>query len=738
MENTICHPLRWKAVIPHLVVVLWLIYLGAMIWQHAVQSLQVPLYDPLSYMQKAMNFWKAVDQGEMFNPLNIEPTVRPPGTILMSYPFGFKSDFKGFYFRSVFSPILCVVIAVYVSAGTPRSSRSGWDVAAVAILFSAIPMFYHFDGNEINPGPSSWGLVDNFQAGIAAMAAAGFIKSLKTRSLLWLFFGTFWGSFTLLVKPSGLMVMALLAIIWFVVVTVEWIWERKHDRSDSNLPRYVIIGGIQSFVVYTIIVLFCFFSKYFSIQNYVFAKHALSIMKDILKVSLYDVSSLLLGSVGIALVVWILLKGILFTCYCFSGKDRHDHDLLSAKMVGMLLSAPVVWGLGAWYWLGVQAGGNQVRYFHPFFLMGAICLIPMSMHVIQHTHLRIRLAELVLCFLAALNIGALLMVKSPSIQWQRVTGVNVTVGKDREEVNQAYHFLEELRRRDIRPRLYAFISGAPTDIFVTVGLYEGMVRPDLPVFKPILSADWERGFHIRKDQLLDADYILVRNDLDRIAKSLIDRQSDMISEYVVFQTWLCGLDGSAGVKTVSAGRALRLLEIIDIKAFEVALETFVATHSWSPEFMAGNSQRRWFDEKEVSEYAGNLAVKEIGFEGIYTLQALSLGHSDSGLKVEIWWEEMRHENMNRQWYMFFHLVDQSGKILCNLSLPLGKYSPPSDNRRWRYGSLTFEHPLPSEATALAFGIFHPDHEFLMPDKGVRDWGGKRVVLPLGNMPVSTS
>ena len=735
MKDTTGYPLRCQAVIPHAIVILWLIYLGAMIWQHDIQSVQPPHHDPLTYMEKAMNFWKAVDQGKLFNPLNIEPTARPPGTILMSYPFGFSSDYKGFLFRSVFLPILFIVIAVYMAAGIPRTSSEGWGIAAVSILFSAIPMFYNFDFNEINSGSTHWGLVDNFQAGIAALAAAGFVKSLKARSLIWLMWGAFFGSFALLIKPSGLMIMALLTATWLIVVIVDCLWARKYQQPDSDLHRYVVIGGILTLLIYSVVVLVCFFSNYFSTENFGYAKRAMKVMGEMLKVPPLQVISLLFGSAGIAFVVWVLGKGVLIIYYCFSCNDRYNP--LSAIRVGLLLSTPVIWSLGVWYWLVVQTGGNQVRYFHPFFLMGAICMIPISLYIFQYSHRWIRLAELVLCFLPALNIGALLALESPSIQWQRLTGVSVSVGKDREEVNQAYAFLDELRRRNMGANLYSFYLGALSDIFVTVGIYEGMVKLDLPVFKTVLSADWLRGFIIRTDQLLDVDFILIRKDLGLLSENIFDRQIDTyISECIVFQAWLCGLNGNAGLKTVSDGRVLRVIEIIDRKAFAYAVESFVAAHSWRPEFIAANSQRQWSNEADVSGYAGNLAAKEIDYEGIYTLHALVLRHADTGLKVELWWEEMRHENANRQRYMFFHLVDRSGKILHDLYLPLDNYVPPFDNRRWRYGSITFEQPLPNEATSLAFGIFRPNHDFLLPDKGVRDWGGIRVLVPVSNIPVS--
>jgi hypothetical protein len=757
MKNTMQHPLRFKTLIPHLIVILWLLYLGAMIWQHNVLSLQSPQYDALTYMQKAMNFWKAVDQGKLFNPLNIEPTVRPPGTVLMSYPFGFSSDFKGFHFRSVFFPILCIVMAVYMTAGIPQTSAAGWGVATVAIFFSAIPMFYQFDCNEFISGPTYWGLVDNFQSGIAAMSAAALIRSLIKRSQAWLLIGLILASFTLLIKPSGLMVMALSAATWVIIVVLEWVvWTRKFQQSDSSLRAYVFLGMMQFIIVYATVFLLCILSKYFSIENYFYAKRALLVLGEVMKtISSRKIISVLFTSTGIVFVLWAVGNGFLYIYSLIMHNEIQNP--LSTKMAGFFVSSLVIWCLGGFYWLFVQAGGDQVRYFYPFFLMGAVCMIPISLHVWSYTHRWVRLTAMVLCFLPALNIGTLLALESPSIQWQCITGVNVSVGKDQEEVNQAYTFLNELRKQHTSANLYAFHTKTLEHIFITIGMYEGIVRPDLPFFKTTLTIDWMHGFGVRVQQLLDADYILIRKDIAQNTQNSLVRQIDTYDsecavfqawlyglsrnarvktsydlECAVFQAWLFGLDRNAGVKTVSDGSVLRLLEIFDRRAFGYAVESFVAGHSWRPEFVAVNPQR-WWNKEDVSGYAANVAAEEIDFKGIYTLHALSLHHSDEGLKVEIWWEELGHEDANKQWYMFFHLVDQSGRILSNLSMPLDQYSPLFDNRKWRYGSVTFEQPLPDEANSLAFGIFHPNHpnhDFLMPDKGVRDWGGMRVLVPI--------
>src|SRR5262249_25624361 len=155
----------------------------------------------LQYMQKAMAFWQAIKDGRIADAFLAPPTVRPLGTLLVSFPFGFTNDYHGFLFRSSFVPIACSVVAVYLAAGLRRAKQDGWWIAAIALLFSSLPMFYQFDWNEENPGSSQWGLVDSFEAGIAALAAAMLLRSVRSRSLAWLFGATTSAALTVLIKP---------------------------------------------------------------------------------------------------------------------------------------------------------------------------------------------------------------------------------------------------------------------------------------------------------------------------------------------------------------------------------------------------------------------------------------------------------------------------------------------------------------------------------------------------------
>ena len=107
-------------------------------------------------------------------------------------------------------------------------------------------------------------MVDNFHAGIAAMAVAAVLKSQMTRSRRWLLFGALLASFTLLVKPSGLMVMALAFLIWLMMIAFEWIQALRLQRPVSSLRAYAFSGGAYFFGFYTFVIVLSKFSDYLS------------------------------------------------------------------------------------------------------------------------------------------------------------------------------------------------------------------------------------------------------------------------------------------------------------------------------------------------------------------------------------------------------------------------------------------------------------------------------------------
>jgi hypothetical protein len=723
---------KWQQRLPDILVVLWLLFLGISIWQHALHSGQPPLYDPLSYMWKAKNFWEAIGLGKPFNPINLEPAIRPPGSVLMSYPFGFSDDFIGFHFRSIFLPILCVVVAVYIVTGISRSLAEAVWAAAIAVLFSTLPMFYHLDWADDTYGPIRWGCVDNFQAGVAAIAMAAAIRSLMTKSLAWLMLAISLAVFTLLIKPSGVMVMALMALAWLIIVAFQWRLVSRQQPPDRLLSAYALKGAVGFFIIYAFAISICIMSQYFSAENFAFAKKVLVVMVDVGRVSFQDILLLFHQSSGEALPLWIMGVVSLFPYADVRGK-KPISQMRSTALACLVISL-VIWGLGAWYWLVVQAGGTQIRYFYPFMLMGSVCVIPAALVLWRHTHRLVRVLFLALCFIPALNIAGLLVAgDSPSIYWQKLTGVSVSVGNYKEPAHQAYAFLDEVRKTGKNPTIYSFDNGISAVTFENALMYNQMFKPDQPVFRLLLPLDWVNGFAVRINEILASDYILVKKSGSEEADTIKKENSfdTFQAETRAFEAWLSTLHEESGIKIISDGKVLSLLRIDDTAALNHAIEKFISAHTWRPEFLEANKPL-WWNSEAVSAYTNKLAAEEIEFGGIFKLQALLITSVANRIKIEVWWEEIRHEDANSQRVLFLHLVDSSGNILQGKHIALSPYAPLDAKRRWRHDEASFDLPTSDESVkALAFGVYHVvNSQTLVPDKGQTDWGGKRVLIPL--------
>jgi hypothetical protein len=717
--------------------VLWLVFLALAIWQHALHSIQPPIYDSLSYLTKALHFWQAIGQGQLFNPLNLEPVARPPATVLMSYPFGFSPEYHSFHFRSVFIPILCMAVALSMVAGAARLKISGWWLAVMLLLLTSLPMFYHFDLITEIPGPVRWGLVDCFQGGIAAMAMAAVVRSLMTRSLFWLLWGVLLAALTLLIKPSGLMIMALVALVWLTLIILEWLVAKRLTPSNDLIRKHVVPGVAIIGAAYLLVLLPALMSSYISGANLDYARQVLAVAASVEMMHLTMSQALLLfhQSSGGALLLWLLLVGVLFIRQLPG--FRRDDPVLAARVAGLLLVAPLVWGSGAWYWLVVQSGGNQIRYFFPFILMGVICSLPAAMQVCKQASRFIRIIIGTVCILPALNLALLLAAgNDPPLAWQKLAGVNVSIGRDREEIRMAEDFIAMLRKGSRNVQVYSFSSSVPCQVFENIGTYEGVVRPGLPGYYSAIPIDWVRGFAVRVDELLAGDYILIGKHQDQDA-ALIKSPRKFTSfdeERKGFELWFSTLGTASGVETVSESGKLRLLRISDRGALKRDIYAFVAQHAWRPEFAAAN-QPAWWSQEAVASFARNLVAVDTGFGGIYRVHAVTVNGVENKTMVDVWWEELQHEALNEQRFLFVHLLDAGGKIVQRQQLPLFPYAPPDRNRRWRHGAAIFPVKLPdAKVRSMVFGVSLPDGKFLKPELAGGGGNGKSIIIPLAAPP----
>src|SRR5215467_3819201 len=81
--------------LPWLLAACWFLYIAWAVWQHVQTSGQPLVFDALTYWLKARSVWQCLAEGRWGDIFAAEPTTRPPGTVLMSYPFGFDESPKG-------------------------------------------------------------------------------------------------------------------------------------------------------------------------------------------------------------------------------------------------------------------------------------------------------------------------------------------------------------------------------------------------------------------------------------------------------------------------------------------------------------------------------------------------------------------------------------------------------------------------------------------------------------------
>jgi hypothetical protein len=137
--------------------------LGIGIHIKAARAIAPPIFDPMTYYIKGALAWREWSSGHLVNPLNVPPANRPPGTILVSSPLGFSPDFRSFFFRSTYIPVVVFVIAFWVLAESQvRRPRQRWANLVGALMLAALPMFYQFERNPAFPFTSDWGHVDCF------------------------------------------------------------------------------------------------------------------------------------------------------------------------------------------------------------------------------------------------------------------------------------------------------------------------------------------------------------------------------------------------------------------------------------------------------------------------------------------------------------------------------------------------------------------------------------------------
>jgi hypothetical protein len=687
-----------------------------------------PVWDALSYVQKAYGFWHMFADGKFINPFDLPMAVRPPGTILMAYPFGWSDDFRWFYFRSCIFPIGLLIAAVYIAASSQQVTRTGWwIVAAFAVALAGMPIFYQFQANDVLPGAVYWGLVDGFQAGLSAIAAAAILRSVATRSVAWSVAAAAAGGFCLWIKPSGLALIAIVGMTWVLLAGSSIGWNVTTLRHDRNVRRFIVRSFAVATVIFITAVGLVFTSSYFSADNIAFGKRALVILKRefFSAISFSFLAQLVRTSLGF--VVPALLAIGLFV------------SLLRRDSLAHALSAVICLLIGIWLWF-FETDAGQIRYFLPCITMAFIVLLPPLLRWLQTIKSSVAYGLMTVAVAPTLITTVLLLSPSPGITWQRALGINLHANDYRAENLQARDLISALQAEGAtRAKIYLSNTTSVLRNLQSVWDYARVAGPRVPEITAVVPIDWQRPSTLRSEDLLRSNFIAAENIRDAQARETVLAQrkvTDFPALASLVDAWVSGLGENDGVAVVSETR-VKLLRVIDPVKLDAALARLEADYDLPEAYRAANPQR-WWSRDDLASRRGNMLAAPVGFRAtpdgpvLRSVLAAEMHASDMGPQLSLWLESAPEDTLDHEWRIFAHALNAAGEIVGNAESSLLPGRGPSPDKNVRAYTVSFP-PLPPTATTVAFGIFKPHDgtiDFTVADGGARDWNDKRLILPL--------
>jgi hypothetical protein len=578
----------FRSRLPELCGLIWLGLLATAVGIHTHATAQAPIYDGFSYYQKAYNFWEAVHAGKWFNPLDVESTFRPPGTILMSYPFGFNPDPRGFYFRSVYFPAALLFSAVLIAAY--RIQDDFWArlrTILTAIFFTTLTLPYHFEFGAPGSFGGYWGLVDGFLTGLAAVAAACAWRGTApgTRMWIWAVAVGFASAISILVKPSGTLVAAVAGAAWVAFALGALVDCHERGAARRRLALRLLVGAGLIALIDTAVIAAAMKSHYLSHENLAYGQGAIAIMKAELSLPLSLLWTVVNTGLGGAFVLWAALA----LTICVWAHLVKSSSPLTARSLAACLASLAALIFGVWFWMLGSGGATQIRYFAPFFAMAMIWLVPAAMEAWSRAPSLLTLSLSGVMAASVLNLIAVLLVPRPSLAWQQFAGVGVTAAFPPQTLDALKRLVAQDAARPAHLYIVSFdVNDATLESLVDQRWLLDHGSRSLLLQRPV---DWIRSSTFRIAEIGAADMLLI-NPLQARAAPTGQKVNGLSEEQGVLTAWADKLDASDGVSIVFSAPSAKIFAITDQAKFRESLARLVARYAWDPTFGEANHLSR--------------------------------------------------------------------------------------------------------------------------------------------------
>ena len=556
---------------PHLFLLAVLGLFCAVAIHKALLAIAPPVYDSSSYYWKAITSLRALKSGEWGSLMATDPTLRPPGFLLLNGVFGIDHDvfnFHGFFALNMILPVLLWSLACWIAIPLRRqTARLLWHKAFAVAALSLIPMFLQFEYSENVKCSTAWGMQDTALAASAALAMALVLHSTKHRQTLFAVAGFLLSGFTIMIKPAGMLVMLSVTGAWILESSIRWFYLKSPERIRTH-KRYFFRTLVPAIGIQGVIFCVAFFSPYFSKEIIALSVSNQSALVSMnLKQDFWEIiAHTLLTSFG---AIWTVIFLVAIPC-CLFLLLRTSKRMLRTQWPSLFSSLAIF--MAAFYWWR-YISGTEARYILPFLCLSIILLLPTMWTCWMH-----RCPSRIRSGITGL-LAILILVYSIALAWpgeiparvQEFLGVNLSTAGHGDSVEAAKFLMERAKGCD-RPVIF-FQAEMPFSLAFISGWLQLKNLENDPTFKIESAFDWKSEEAFPKNKLIHSDFIaldMATFENPPASETVGTRKG----EFLMVVEWLALLGGEAGIQRYSFGK-IDILEVVDRKKFEAAFDALV-------------------------------------------------------------------------------------------------------------------------------------------------------------------
>lgn len=493
--------------------------------------------------------------------------------MLVSYPLGYVSDPRGFFFRSLFLPLLVWMAAILLILwphGKPGTPGDRWRPYTGALLFGPLPAFFQFESPAFREG---WGQMDLFLGSLAALAIAALDRGVRLRARGWVAAGICMASSSLLVKPAGGWVIVGATMYLLLAEAARYGQDNREGRGYNPYP--LASGLITLWLVGGGIAILCLQTPYLD-----------PLYRAPAEAALPGLPSRWEGLWTLTGPAWLVLA---------AGRWRMRRSQTAVRRDGLRFriwfSVIALAGGMAYAAMGAGRTANASAWM-PFVFMASVPLVG-TLFPGFHESLASRGGKWVLltCLAVTGNTLLLLSIRNPPITWQRLSGVSLLVSDtDPAGVGLGRRLDDSLRKSGRMASVHVLGDSREERHFKAYGEYRIFQDSGTGGYTHTSVVNSGEPTHRLSEMVFQHRYILFRRVPGSPSVDPHDsgRAMGPLAEAQILEDFLSRLDVGHGMKIVDSSGDLRLFWVASPQRFSAAFDSLLGGQRWSKVFRREN------------------------------------------------------------------------------------------------------------------------------------------------------